>query len=218
MDTGIGRMNVLGGSIPPISIVPTPDLSNLDTLQPTNPDLSAQTDLTNLDAIQLADGNMAAPDLSNLAQADMPAPAQSDLSNLAQAEMPPPPMFSTAQPVEPPSAPSVLPQDMSQIPSVLPQGMGQMPSGSSQNAGQDILPAPQNMGQRLPLFASGNTMFDNSGGNAERLSRSWSLDKSPVFIAVQDNPIMRRSRITNKIGNVANRNGATVTASKLRLI
>lgn len=178
--------NNINTGMPPVSLVPKPDLSNLDMLQPANPDL-AQSDVSTLDAAQLADVNT-------------PVAEQSDLSKLAQEELPPPPFSPVAQPVAQPSMLSVLPQDASQ---------NNLPSG---------LPQPQDTGQKLSLFMSGKIPFDNSGGNIEKMSRNWSLLKTPVFATVQDNPVMRSTRITNRIGQVANRNGATVTASKLRLI
>jgi hypothetical protein len=39
----------------------------------------------------------------------------------------------------------------------------------------------------------------------------------PIISIIPDNPIMRQRGITNKIGQVANRNGAIVSVSKLRL-
>jgi len=183
LGTGINPIDM-----PPVSLVPLPDLSNLDVLQPANPDLSTQAELP-MDMTQPVDMNMPAP----------------GLSDLAQAELPPPPLSSVTQLPESPNVPSVLPQGMGQMPSVLPQGMGQSNM-------------PQSMGQKLPLFMSGAVMIDSSGGNIERMSRAWSLLKTPVFSTVQSNPIMQRTHITNRIGRVANRNGATVTATKLRVI
>lgn len=187
---GIGEVNMM--DIPPVSMVPSPDLSNLNAYRWGNPDDRQQTDM-----VSSAQENIQQPDLSNLERIDVPPPPKVDLSGLAQAEIPLQPLPLTEQSVNPIEPPSVLP---SPIP--------------LQDVGQNMTMQES----RTPLFMSNKFSFDNSGGNIERMSRAWSLLKTPVFATVQENPVMRNTRITNKIGQVTSRNGMNVAATRLRLI
>jgi len=77
---------------------------------------------------------------------------------------------------------------------------------------------PPAMNDQSPLMMPDNVLFGSMGNNVAKAARGWSLFNTPVFQVVQNNPVVKRSRITSKIGRVANRNGAIVGATKLRLI
>jgi hypothetical protein len=140
----------------------------------------------------------------------------------------------------PPSGESGTPPPLNlQVPSVI--GNGTVPlvrkeppsvlaGGQDANPAEDTLSTlreqqmrrplsvlPGNMEQSSPLATFNRISLNSTGNTVEQMSKRWSIFNTPVFSAVQNNPIMRRARITNRIGRLANRNGAIMGVTKLRL-
>jgi len=113
------------------------------------------------------------------------------------------------------------------VPTVLSAGKQEMPMAKrnipsglneEQVPPQNMLSVlPQGMEQNTSLNMPNSLMFGSTGGNVEKVARNWSIMKTPVFQFVQNQPIMRRSRITNRIGQVASKGKTVLGATRLRL-
>lgn len=81
----------------------------------------------------------------------------------------------------------------------------------------DLSVLPRGMEATTPLNMPDRLVFGKNGENLEGVARNWSIAKTPLFTIVQESPIVKRSRITNKINQVANTRGLNISVTRLRL-